>query len=124
MSGKFIVGKFMVKVGCVVIDVDCIVVEFYEFGGKGIVVVVLFFGEDVFDEWGVVDCEKVVVVVFDDVEVCKCFEVVIYFFVGECYLEIFVEFEGIVVFEVMLLVEIGGYVCYEVVIIVEVDLVL
>lgn len=120
-SGKSTVGKLMAKAGCVVTDADRIVAESYEPGGKGTAAVVELFGDGVLDERGAVDREKVAAVVFEDPDSRKRLEAAIHPLVGERYLEILAESEGIIVFEATLLAETGGHSRYEVVITVEAD---
>lgn len=120
-SGKSTVGKLMAQAGCVVTDADRIVAESYEPGGKGTAAVTQLFGKDVLDDRGAVDREKVAALVFDDPGARKQLEGAIHPLVGERYLEILAESEGIVVFEATLLAETGGHSRYEVVITVEAD---
>lgn len=120
-SGKSTVGKIMAEAGCVVTDADRIVAESYEPGGKGAAAVASLFGPGVLDDRGAVDREKVAALVFDDAEARKGLEAAIHPLVGERYLEILSESEGIVVFEATLLAETGGHARYEVVITVEAD---
>lgn len=120
-SGKSTVARWLGELGCTVADADRLVSELYRPGREGALAVRRLFGEEVLDERGAVDHEKLGDIVFANAEARRRLEAEIHPLVGRAFQRLVESSQGIVVFEATLLVETGGADRFDVLVTVEAD---
>lgn len=118
-SGKSTVARWLAAAGFLMVDADRLVAELYAPGGRGASAVGNLFGEQYLNEQGGVDHQRLADLVFNHPEARKELEGAIHPLVGQRFLDIAAQAEGVVVYEATLLVESGNAKNFDLVISIE-----
>lgn len=106
-GGKSSVSRYLIEKGYPVFDTDKMVHTYYEKQGRLEAQVIALMGEDILDEEGTIDRQKMAAKVFNDYEMLTRLEALVFPEVSKHVNELYERYDGLVFFEVPMLFESG-----------------